>query len=174
MGLQQRLSHGRQNGTSPVTISLKKLQRVEKRKSSDKTDCSLPTKFARNSSGSKSAESSSSTSCFFCDDASGTLHQASKFNMDAKVRQCALQLEDSVLLAKLSAGDLISQEAVYHSKCLVALYNRARNDEGDAENRDKMVFQGIALARLVEYIEETRAESVDTIPVFKLAELTQI
>ena len=42
---------------------------------------------------------------FFCDDASGTLHQASTFNMDAKVRQCALQLEDSVLIAKLSAGE---------------------------------------------------------------------
>ena len=149
------------------------MQLAEKRKRSDKTDCSLPTKFTRNSSGSKSAESSSS-SCFFCDDASGTLHQASTFSMDAKVRQCALQLEDSVLIAKLSAGDLISQEAVYHSKCLVALHNRAPNDEGDAENRDQMVFQGIALAHLVVYIEETRVESVDTIPVFKLAELTQI
>ena len=31
-----------------------------------------------------------------------------------------------MLLAKLSAGDLISQEAVYHSKCLVAIYNKAQ------------------------------------------------
>lgn len=151
-----------------------KLQRAEKRNSFDKPGCSLQNKFTRNNSGAKSANIKSC--CFFCDDASGTLHQASTFNMDARVRKCALQLEDSVLLAKLSAGDLISQEAVYHLNCLVALYNKARNDsESDnTENKDEKVFQGIALAQLVEYIEETRAESVDTIPVFRLAELAQM
>ena len=55
----------------------------------------------------------------FCDDASGTLHQASTFNMDARVRKCAIQLQDRLLLAKLSAGDLISQKAVYHSNCML-------------------------------------------------------
>jgi hypothetical protein len=44
-----------------------------------------------------------------------------------KVRECALLLQDSKLLAKLSAGDLFSQEAVYHNKCLVSLYNKARD-----------------------------------------------
>ena len=41
------------------------------------------------------------------------------------------------------------------SKCLVALYNKARNDSDNIENRDEKVFQGIALTQLVEYIEET-------------------
>ena len=88
--------------------------------------------------------------------------------MDANVRKCALQLGDQILLAKLSAGDLISQEAVYHSKCLVALYNKAQRSCDNSENRSEKVFQ------LVAYIEDARAESEDKIPVFRLAELTQM
>ena len=91
--------------------------------------------------------------------------------MDANVRKCALQLGDQSLLAKLSAGDLISQEAVYHSKCLVALYNKAQRS---CDNRSEKVFQGIALAQLIAYIEDARAKSEDKIPVFRLAELTQM
>ena len=34
------------------------------------------------------------------------------FNTDSRVRKCAIDLQDTVLLAQLSAGDLISLEAV--------------------------------------------------------------
>lgn len=94
--------------------------------------------------------------------------------MDARVRKCAIQLQDRVLLAKLSTGDLIFQEAVYHSNCLVTLYNKAQRFSENTEGGEEKLHQGIALAQLVAYIEETRAESVDTIPVFKLSELTQM
>ena len=79
------------------------------------------------------------------------------------------------MLAKLSAGDLISQEAVYHSSCLVSLYNKAiRNrTESSGDKTDKM-FQGIALAELLSYIEETHTESTNSIPVFKLADLAKL
>ena len=131
----------------------------------DKLDCHLPTKLTRNSSG---ARTLNVRSCFFfCDDASGTLHQASTFKMDARVRKCAIQLQDRVLLAKLSESDLISQEAVYHSNFLVTLYNKAQRFSESTEGGEEKLHQGIALAQLVAYIEETRAESVDTIPVFK-------
>lgn len=147
-----------------------KVQRAEKRKSLEKPDCHLPPKFTRNSSGTRTSNVRSC--CFFCDDTSGTLHQASTFNLDARVRKCAIQLQDRVLLAKLSAGDLISQEAVYHSNCLVTLYNKAQRFSENTEGGEEKLLQGIALAQLVAYIEETRAESVETIPVFKLSELT--
>ena len=50
------------------------------------------------------------------------LHEASTLNIDTRVRDCAHQLQDKMLIAKLSAvGDKISQEAVCHAKCLVAL-----------------------------------------------------
>ena len=79
------------------------------------------------------------------------------------------------LLAKLSAGDLILQEAVYHSSCLVSLYNKAiRNrTESSGDKTDKM-FQSIALAELLSYIEETRNESTSSISVSKLADLAKL
>ena len=46
-----------------------------------------------------------------------------------RVPHCALQLQDKPLLAKLSAGDMAAQDAEYHVKCLVSLYNRARGTE---------------------------------------------
>ena len=63
---------------------------------------------------------------------------------------------------------------MYHSKCLVALYNRAQRSCDNSENRDEKVIHGIALAQLIAYIEDVRAESEDEIPVFRLAELTQM
>lgn len=51
---------------------------------------------------------------FFCDNASGTLYKASIFNAGARVRKCAIELQDRVLLAKLSAGDLLSQETLHN------------------------------------------------------------
>ena len=42
-----------------------------------------------------------------------TLRNASTFQVDVRVRQCAVKLQDIALLAKLSAGDMIAQEAKY-------------------------------------------------------------
>ena len=53
------------------------------------------------------------------------LYHASTFNVGERVRKRAILLQDRVLFAYLSAGDLISQEAVYRSNCLVTLYNKA-------------------------------------------------
>ena len=50
------------------------------------------------------------------------LHDA----MTPKITQCALKLQDQNVIAKLSPGDLVAQEAKYHSQCLVKLYNTRR------------------------------------------------
>ena len=110
--------------------------------------------------------------CFFCGLASGDLHEASTFNIDRNVRKCAVDLQDTVLLAKLSVGDLISQEAVYHSKCLTSLYNRAREPKSGEQCTEKQIH-GIVIAELVAYIEESRSEAV-VIPILKLADLVKI
>lgn len=77
--------------------------------------------------------------------AGDALRNAATFNVDIRVRQCALKLQDKPLLAKLSAGDLIAQEAKYHAKCLTPLYTKAQ--ESDTDN----VIHGIAFAGLVSY-----------------------
>ena len=107
--------------------------------------------------------------CFFCGKpakASESLHHASTFGLDARVRQC--------LLAKLSVGDLIALEAKYHVQCLVSLYNRARQTKGSHEQEDSGTMnQGIALAELVAYIEDAHADN-EVVPIFKLADLSRM
>ena len=99
---------------------------------------------------------------------------ASTFNIDSRVRKCAIDWQDTVLLAKLSAGDLISQEAVYHDRCLVSLYNRASRQTGsETTNASNKRLEGIALAELTSFMEETRANS-EVKPVFKLADLGRL
>ena len=43
------------------------------------------------------------------------MHEAATFQIDKRVRACAVQLEDTELLAKLSTGDMVALEAKYHS-----------------------------------------------------------
>ena len=82
---------------------------------------------------------------------SESLHHASTFGLDARVRQCALQLQDQNLLAKLSAGDLIAMErAKYHNQCLISLYNGASRQTKESDDT-YTISQGIALAELVAY-----------------------
>ena len=97
------------------------------------------------------------------------------FKLNTRVKEYALQPQDTILLAKLSAGDMISQDAVYHKNCLVALCNRAKRSrhENTQENAERQ-YQGIALGELVSYIEEIRAESATSILVFKLTELAKL
>ena len=70
---------------------------------------------------------------------------------------------------------MISQEAGYHAKCLAALYNKAERSKQSTINGNEKRIQGIALAQLVAYKEETCAETKGSAPtVFRLAELTDM
>ena len=64
--------------------------------------------------------------CFFCNSAEGDLHKVLTFQLERKVKQCATILEDNTLLGKLGAGDMVVKDAMYHSKCLLALYKRSK------------------------------------------------
>ncbi len=88
------------------------------------------------------------------------------------MRACALLLEDTELLAKLSPGDMVALDAKYHTRCLVGLYNRARKAkaEGRKGTDKKETLSGIVFAELVMYIEEARLDR-ETAPVFKLSDL---
>ena len=91
-----------------------------------------------------------------------------------KVRECALLLQDVDLLRKLSSGDLIAQEAKYHKKCLVGLYNkkRAHTDISNKDNSGR-VSEGIALAELLAYIEE-EINAKDELTILRLADLVDL
>lgn len=87
---------------------------------------------------------STEPTCFFCNELAGSadIHSASTYNIDTNVRKCALELEDTALLAKLAAGDMIAIEAKYHHHCLRSLYNRAR--QAAPKGNDDMILACMA------------------------------
>ena len=157
-----------------IKFNTTKLQRAEKRQSTKDDDpLTKPKKFTRVNDPHERARQDV---CFFCDETSSTdkLHNASTFQLDSRVRKCALNLQDDRLLAKLSAGDMVAQDARYHARCLARLYNK------DTALQDKMqsdtsynISHGIAFAELVTFIEELRMDE-KIAPVFKLSDLTKL
>ena len=122
------------------------------------SDVSYTTQAKQTRFNTGSATKKSPGQCFFCIKANGMLHQVTTFEMGEKVQQYALDIQDTVLLAKLSAGDLISQEALYHLKCYRDLFHKARDelDDTESENNGCRQIHGIVLAELVSYIEDSR------------------
>lgn len=154
-----------------------KLQRAEKRKKPpDVADDSAHTskKLTRKNAGEQMA---TSQSCFFCDkpaaDGASWTRKASTFGLDINVRKAAMKLQDQTLLAKLSSGDLIAQEAKYHQPCLLSLYNRARGTKAPEESGVDNMNNALAFAELVSYIEDTRMDSTIA-PIFKLIDLVHL
>ena len=114
--------------------------------------------------------------CFFCEknDFASNLRLASTLELDKKVRECAILLNDSKLIAKLSTGDLIAIEAKYHPACLVKLYNRARplkKQCADATDSSSVDLEELAFAELIGYIEECLEHEVPG--VLTLSELVK-
>lgn len=152
-----------------------KLKRAEKkRKSSENAAESECGKKSRSSTRlSLPTNECDKDICFFCGEKSGSepLRLAATFGVDSHVRKCALELQDERLLTKLSGGDMVAQDAKYHVRCLVSLYNRARacKDKTKLEKSSDEVLHGIALAELIAYIDEAQSDEVS--PVFRLADL---
>lgn len=157
------------------------LNRAEKRNLKDDgnnqdTDKIVGRKRIRSNS-SDAAKTVQESLCFFCRQAPGAagFREAATLKLDCRVRTCAMILEDTDLLARLSAGDVVALDVKYHAKCLVGLYNRARKAEAaDSEEtlREKQVAASV-FAELVLYIEETSLEQ-NTAPVFKLVDLARL
>jgi len=148
------------------------LQRAEKR---EYQSPEKPHKCSRLRSSLMSSDSQEL--CFFCSQEAGSdgLHEVTTLQVDQRVRKSAELTGDSLLLAKLSLSDMVALEAKYHTKCLLALYNRARKAQTaqkQTTSKDDEI-SGIIFAELVMYIEEVCLET-STVPVFKLADMAQL
>ena len=67
---------------------------------------------------------------------------------------------------------MVAIDAVYHSKCIVSFYNRARPKINDIKDQKINQLNAIAFAEVVSYIEDCR-DTQDTLPVFNLADLSR-
>lgn len=182
-GIQQTLKDKKASWQD--IFSNTKLERAKKRKQAEIEDeekeeeCEIteenyssPVKARRHSIPSCLSENH----CFLCDkvDNLTNLHAASTLEVDRKVRECALILNESKLIAKLSAGDLIAIEAKYHSKCLVGLYNRARQLTSPIEKdivNSPIDLDELAFAELIAYVDESL--EFEELTVLKLSELAK-
>ncbi|CAG2219197.1 unnamed protein product [Mytilus edulis] len=84
------------------------LNRAEKRTSRERID-NKATTSKKKTRHSFSVQSTSNPSvCFFCNEnGQEALHESSTFGQDTRVRECAVKLNDTLLLAKLIAVDLM-------------------------------------------------------------------
>jgi hypothetical protein len=171
-GMQATFEHhgAKWHNSCRLKFNQTELLRAEKRKTPCEDNADAPRKYTRQS---VDKTVPSGKKCFFCDKPEGKerLRKASTFDLNTHLRKIALKLEDKPLLAKLSGPDLVAQEAEYHLKCLVSLYNKARDTKTTEEPDQDDVNHGIALAELVSYIDEARMDAL-VAPVFKLVDLT--
>jgi hypothetical protein len=147
-----------------------KLQRAQKRKACEAAGNSETSQVkTRRDVG---VELAKTDKCFFCndDDKGEPLHSASTFSVDHRVREYAHILQDTVLLGKLSEGDMHALDARYHRKCMTDLHNRVRKQKPfDELHNTSKTTEGLVLAELVSYIEDYRDNK--TLPIFQLSTL---
>ena len=153
-----------------------KLQRAQKRSaggSSSGEGSAIPRKRSRALSTESSA--SSKPSCFSCGiPGVGTLYEATTFQTDQRVWQCATQIGDHKLLARLSMGDMRALDAKYHSKCLISLYNCAKASvNAEHKTGHESVVSGIVMVELDLYTKDTHLKE-GTSPIFRLAYLANL
>ena len=116
--------------------------------------------------------------CFFCEQPSNEmypLHLVHTFQLYQRVRKCAHLLDDARLHANLEQGDMIAQDAMYHSKCITELYRRANTRQLEGHYTDpERQLHGIALSEIASFIEESSIDCGQNIPVFKLSDLNKM
>ncbi|KAJ8872245.1 hypothetical protein PR048_025847 [Dryococelus australis] len=112
------------------------LKRAQTDKICQKTDALPATKYVQYTS----PETAKEATCFFSNKIAGRegLHEASTFELDARVRTCTRLVEDNDLLDRQSAGDMVALEAKYHTTYLVQLYNKTRKPKSTAMTRHSM------------------------------------
>ena len=69
-----------------------------------------------------------------------------------------MTLQDFDLLAKLSEGDMIAQDAMYHPLCLLVFFKKAKsvNDHSAPIVDEEKELHGMVLADLVAFIQQER------------------
>ena len=123
-GIQLTLERNKARYHVPCHIKFKTSRLERKRKSvstSEEKGEVSSTKFTCSSLNKTStAAEEEDGECFICNQPEKikNLRQAMTMPLHTKLQRCAENLLDGNLLAKLSAGDLVSQEYKYHATCL--------------------------------------------------------
>ena len=83
-------------------------------------------------------------------------------------------LNEFDLFAKLTEGDMVALECLYHKRCLCTFYRKASLlKSNDCENDRSDVLYGIVLSEIINYIRKTFNLANTFHPVFLLTGLKE-
>lgn len=115
------------------------------------------------------------TLCIFCGLSGEDLHHVTTLGVHDNVKKMATELQDTDLLAKLAAGDMIAIEAKYHRKCMLSLRHRYRSLIRKSTSDESTKVEEIAEARaFTELISYMASSSEIGVHIFKLSELHKL
>ena len=98
--------------------------------------------------------------------------------LDRRLNECARNLNDGGMLARLTGGEIVAQELKSHRSCLTALQNRERThietiaQESKDKSREKEIYP-LVFSELLAFIVETKLNTDGPI-VFKLVDLVSL
>lgn len=150
-----------------VKFSKEKLDRATKKRDRDDATESGSSTFGGKRPRRQSLDK---MACMFCKDTDGHLHEFRTLEMDETIRQMAIDLHDSDILANLSGGDLVAIEAKYHLDCLTAFRNRHRSmlrkqkqdtsSDHPSQGSEEKKVEARALVELIAHIENCVEEGI--------------
>ena len=115
------------------------------------------------------------TTCFFCHEETGKLHNASTYKLNNRVLEIAKKLNDIRIINKLTEKDMMaSWESVYHSDCLIKFYKKGKEierSEKDGIDLDDQI-SCTAFVELTNYMSDCVEDDKSTI--FKLDDLIKL
>ena len=99
-------------------------------------------------------------------------------NRDRSMRERAIKIGDTKLLAKLSEGDMVAREACYHLRCMTKFTNTYRSfvkKNVDPDQQKQKKYESIALAEVMNFVEEgLQVNSGEASPFLKLSEIPNV
>ncbi|KAK3716735.1 hypothetical protein QZH41_006309 [Actinostola sp. cb2023] len=94
----------------------------------------------------------------------GELHQVLTLQVDHNVRDMAIEMQDTNLIAKISSGDMVAIESKYHTKCILAYRRKFAAFKSSTETTTtcyEKASKARAFAELISYLEEECAQQAN-------------
>lgn len=155
--------------SSKLSKAKERSVRVRKREQEDEQ-----VEKARPQSKSRRSSTHDSRYCLMCGEG-GQLHEVSTMSTHKNLCSMIIELQDEILLPKITGVDLIAAEAKYHLKCLTDLRNRYRKHitkkRQESFGQDDKVKESQAFVELTEHVKQYVDE--DKL-VFRLSELHEL
>lgn len=124
----------------------------------------------------KVRHSMTKNSCIFCSKSDSQLHEFMTMDADQNIRRMVTDLQDTAVLSRIAAGDVVAVDGMYHLNYLTEFRNRhhtflraeRKRNDSDGSQTEKKKIEARAVIELTSYIETSVEEETFC---FKFSEL---